>query len=57
MTHAQMCDTDLRRCYCGAGFGHKVELCHFHRCDIAYSHGPHRELGQDDDICTDVHVT
>ena len=19
MTHAQMCDSDLRRCYCGAG--------------------------------------
>ena len=37
-THAQMCDTDLRRCYCGAGFleCHLVSSpCHSHRCDIA----------------------
>ena len=29
MTHAQMCDTDLSRCYCGAGFPeHCLVWCH-----------------------------
>ena len=38
MTHAQMCDTDLRRCYCYAGFPqHRLvwSPCHTHRSDMA----------------------
>ena len=41
MAHAQMCDRDLRRCYCGAGFPeHRLlwsqgSTCHCHRWDLA----------------------
>ena len=47
MTHAQMCDrTDLRRCYCGAGFSeHRLvwsQGCTLSLSQVQHSHGPHR---------------
>ena len=54
MTHAQMCDTDLRRCCSGAGFlEHRLvwSPCQSHRCDIAMVL---RGGGSQHDTCTDV---
>ena len=46
MAHAQMCDRDLRRCYCGAGFPeHRLiwsQGCTLSLSKVRQSHGPQR---------------
>ena len=46
MTHAQMCDTDLSRCYCGAGFPEHCLVwcqgCTLSLSQVRHSHGSQR---------------
>ena len=46
MTHAQMCDTDLSRCYCGTGFPEHCLVwcqgCTLSLSQVGHSHGPQR---------------